>query len=329
MLPEIKSYLDQVRHHLHLDPLTERQVVGELCTHFEEEVGELRQRFPSERQAALAAIDSFGRARVVARLLYEAYSKGSWTDAALAALPHLSMALLFASHLWRHPFFASAIFIGIVATTLFGWWHSKPNWLYSWIGYSLIPLLIGAYAASPVFKQALLDLMRGERIEPSIWLIILILASAGLFIWILVSTSIRVIKRDWILASLMLVPLPIFGSWLFNIDQLGGLFQSGSLPLHQWDSTMALAFAVLGATSAAFIRLRQRTLKIGAVIIVGTIALAMVANNLSGGLGFFGLLALFVLMPAFLLTPALVEARIGHGEPADAWWHITSPTSRP
>ena len=89
---------------------------------------------------------------------------------------------------------------------------------------------------------------------------------------------------------------------------------------------MALVFVVLGITSATFIRLRQRVLKVGAVTIVGSIALAMVGNNLWGGLGFFGLLALFLTMLAFLFSPALVEARIGHGEQrGDAWWNVYWP----
>ncbi len=84
---------------------------------------------------------------------------------------------------------------------------------------------------------------------------------------------------------------------------------------------MALAFAVLGATSAAFILLRRRLLKIGAVVVVGSIALVMVGNNLWGALDFFGLLALFLLMLAILLIPALGEVKIVNGKQReDAWW---------
>lgn len=75
--PEVRNYLDQVRYHLRLDPLTERQVISELYTHFEEKIAELRAKGVSEKDAAKSAIESFGRARVVARLMYEAYSKGS------------------------------------------------------------------------------------------------------------------------------------------------------------------------------------------------------------------------------------------------------------
>ena len=61
--------------------------------------------------------------------------------------------------------------------------------------------------------------------------------------------------------------------------------------------------------------------KIGAVLIVGTLALAIVSHNLWGALGLFGLLGASLLSLLFLLSPALLEARIGHGEPkGDVWW---------
>ncbi|MBM4433154.1 MAG: hypothetical protein FJ025_04065 [Chloroflexi bacterium] len=320
MHPEIKNYLDKVRLHLHLDPATERQVIGELDTYFQEKVAELRQKDVSEKEAVKKAIESFGRARVVARLMYEAYSRGSWSDAVIASLPHLLLASLFASHLWRNPIVASVAFISIVCVTLFGWWHGKPNWLYSWIGYSLTPLLIAGYASISTIRQAISFSINGGPF-PSVWAVLAVCALFAFSLFIIIKTTNRVVKRDWILASIMLVPLPILGSWLFNIEGAGGLFQGTASALHQWDMPMASAFAMLGVTSAVFIRLRRRVLKVGAVTIVGSIALAMVGHNLWGGLGFFGLLGLFLLMLVFLFTPALIESKVRHDERGtEAWW---------
>lgn len=321
MRPEVRDYLDQVRRHLRLDPATERQVIGELSTHFEEEIAELKVRYRSEEKAARAAVESFGRARVVARLMYEAYSKGTWQDAALSSLPHLAIAVIFGTHLWNAPLVGLTVFLVVVAVTLFGWWHGKPNWLYSWIGYSLTPLLVAGYASRPFVYEAVYLIGPGEQPVIGIFRLTLLSITGLAFAWVVIGTTVRVVRRDWILVSLMLVPLPILGSWLYNIELAGGLFRLGLNAPHQWDTTMALAFAVLGATSAAFIRLRQRVLKIGAVVVVGTIALAMVAQNLRGGLSFAALLVLFILMPLFLFLPALLEARLGHGEQRDeSWW---------
>jgi len=314
MLPEIRKYLDEVRLHLHLDAATERQVIGELYTYFQEKVAELRQKGLSEEAAVKVAITSFGRARVVARLMYEAYSKGSWPEALIASIPHLMLAGLFAAHAWNHIILAPMAFTAIVVVTIFGWWHGKPNWLYPWIGYSLVPLIIGGYESIPVLKQAVSFLLQGEGTLSNIWTMLLILVAGAFFTWLMVRTTIRVVKRDWILASLMLVPVPILGSWLFNIEQVGGLFQGTGAALHQWDMSMAVACAMLGVTSATFIRLRQRTLKIGALITVGSIVLTAVVHNLWGVAGFFSSTAIFLLMLVFLFIPALVEAKIGHGE---------------
>lgn len=313
MLPEVRQYLDEVRSHLHLDPLTEKRIISELYTYFQERVTELKEQGISETYATRDAIKSFGRARVVARLMYEAYSKGSWADTVRSSLPHLIVAVLFAAHLWSH-FLAVIAFASIVGVTLFGWWHGKPSWLYSWIGYSLFPLLVIGYVSRSTLRQAVSFLLRGEGLLPSTWLLVLLFVFHLLSLWIIISTTKRVVKRDWILASLMLVPLPILGSWLFNIEQVGSLFQGTGAALHQWDTAMALALIVLGVASAIFVRLRQRVLKVGALITVGSISLAVVGHNFWGDLGLFGLLTMSLFMLVFLLIPALVEARIGHGE---------------
>lgn len=321
MLPEIRSYLDEVRSHLHLDPATEMQIVREVYTYFRDSVDELQANGLSESEATKAAIDSFGRPRVVARRMYEAHSKGSEIEAVIACLPHLIIAGLFISQLWRHPFWASIAVVSIVCVTLYGWWHGKPSWLYPWVGYSLLPLLIGGYAAAPVLGQAASSLFLGRGSFPSVWALLLVLALIGSSLWIIVSTTIRVVRRDWILASLMLVPLPIVGAWLLDLEQAGGVFQGATASVHQLDMSMALAFITLGVASATFVRLRQRVLKVGALLMVCTIAAAAIGHSFWGDYGFFGLLATSLLMLVFLLSPALIEAKIGHGEQSgEAWW---------
>jgi hypothetical protein len=253
--------------------------------------------------------------------MYEAYSKGSRTEAFLSSLPHLIVTGLFISHLWRHPILAPIAFASIVCVTLYGWWHGKPNWLYSWIGYSLLPLLIAGYASRPALEQTASFLLGRSEALPSIWILLLIGALFSFSLWIIIRTTIRVVRRDWVLASLMLVPLPILASWLFNIEQLGSLFQYGSLALYQWDAPMASVLTFLAAASAIFIRLRKRILKIVALVTLGVIAGTMAGHILWGNPGLLGLLAAAFLMLLFLLGPALLEARIGHGElRGESWW---------
>ncbi|MBI4304624.1 MAG: hypothetical protein HY665_09860 [Chloroflexi bacterium] len=320
MLYDIRAYLNDVRTHLHLDPLTEKRVIGELYTYFQEKIAELRERGASETQAANEAIKSFGGARSVARLMYEAHSRGTWYEAAITSLPHFLIASLFATHLWRNPVLVVLISMLFVGVTLFGWWHSRPNWLFSWVGYSLFPLMIGGYLSYPTLEQTVLFLLGRQGSLPTIWALLVTCTLFGSSLWIIISTTIRVVKRDWLLASLMLVPIPVLASWFFNIDQVGGLFRNTEA-LYQWDVAMVSVLLLLGIASATFIRLRRRLLKIGALITIGSISLVMLGDNLWGDLGFTGMFVISLSMLVFLLIPAMLEARLGHGEPEeDAWF---------
>lgn len=317
MLPEIRDYLTEVRSHLHLDPSTEWWIIKDLNGYFEEKIGDLRNAGFSEREAASVAIESCGRPRVMARRMYEAHSKGSWTEAAIACLPHLIIAGLFLSHLWRHPLLAPIALGAIIYITLYGWWHGKPSWLYPWVGYSLLPLLIGGYVSWPTIHQAASSLLGGDRLFPSIWVLLVICALFVSSIWVIARTTIRVVHRDWILASMMLVPLPIFGGWLISLEKYGGLFSTDVESLHLSDVSMALALVTLAVTSATSIRLRQRILKVGALISIGSIALAMVAHDQLGDQGFLTLLSASFILLLFLLGPALFKAKPGNGEQGD------------
>jgi hypothetical protein len=110
MQPEVGSYLDEVQAHLHLDPRAESRVISELRSHFQEKVGDLQRQGMTEEEATRAALASFGDARSIARLMYEAHSRGSWMDALISCQPHFMLAALFATHVWRQPVLLGAAF---------------------------------------------------------------------------------------------------------------------------------------------------------------------------------------------------------------------------
>jgi hypothetical protein len=318
MLPEIREYLDDVRAHLHLDPVTERHVIVELHTYFQEKMDELQEKGLTEEESARESVRSFGRPRVVARLMYEAYSKGDWWEASLSALPHLAVACLFIFHLWSHPILAPIVFAGLVGVTLFGWWHGKPNWLYSWIGYAWLPLIFGGYASRSVLEQMASFLFLRNGSLPNIWILLFVGVFLAFSLWLIISTTIRVAKRDWILGSLMLVPFPILGSWLFNIEQMGGLFKGGLAGFHQWDISMALVLSILAAASAIFVRLRKRIFKGTALMTLAFISMTIIGHILWKDQGFFGLLAASILSILFIVSPVLLKSR--DESISEAWW---------
>ncbi len=291
----------------------------ELLTHFEEKIAELRQKGINEKDATRMAIDSFGRARAVARLMYEAYSKGDWFDAATAALPHLIIAGLFATHLWHYPILAPLVLLIIVGVTVLGWWHGTPNWLYSWIGYAFVPLLIAGYELRFVLLQTASFFLGEGEVLPDTGLLLVVGVLICFSLWIIIRTTVRVIKRDWVLASLLLLPLPLVGGWLVETEPVGGIFGGAPALLQQWDAALGLAFVVLASASVIFIRLRQRTLKAGVIMVVGAAARVIAGPNPWGGSG-LGLFVVFLLSLGFLFAPAVIDARLGHGGPGvDAW----------
>jgi peptidoglycan/LPS O-acetylase OafA/YrhL len=71
-----------------------------------------------------------------------------------------------------------------------------------------------------------------------------------------------------------------------------------------------LTFLALGATVAAFIRLRQRWLKVTLLVVSGFLTLIMVACYAGGRLSLPAFLALTLVMLGLLLVPALLERRL-------------------
>lgn len=312
MLTEINKYLCEVRENLHLDPFTEKKIIGELYTYFQEKINELQLQGYTEKEAAKDAIRSCGRARVIARLMYEAHSKGSWIEAVLSSQPHLIVAVLFGTHLWSNPIFVTISFILIVGITLLGWWHGKPNWLYSWTGYALLPLLLSGFICRHIVANRVHLLISGDSLWGSGGMLVLLVLFYAFSIWLVLSTTIRVIRRDWILASLMLVPLPILGIWISNIERFFILVESVSESIYRWDLVMATIFCVLSLACILFIRLRQRALKVGAIILGGIIGGLIIMRYMTVNISFFGLLFVSFLLMLFLVSPALLEFRINH-----------------
>ncbi len=317
MLPEVGYYLREVHGLLHLDPRTKKVVLAELRTYFQEKIQELRAEGLSEREATRVAIECCGRPKIIARRMYESYSHGTLPEAACASLPHLIVAFLFASHLWSHPAWSLPAMTVIVVVTLFAWWNGRPSWLYPWIGYSLLLMLIGGWVSEPILGQPLSFALHGGPM-PNFPFFFPVLAFVLLSISIIVVTTIRVAWRDWILASLMLVPLPLLGGWLASINGMQGFLQGPGPALHQLDSGMALALVALAVTSAGFVLVRQRVLKIGGLAAVGTLSSATLAHNVWGEQGLFGLLFASFLLLFIILSPALLRILFDEEEPLPA-----------
>jgi hypothetical protein len=318
MQAEVQSYLDEVRNHLHLDPRTERRVLNELYSHFQEKVSDLEEEGMREEEATAEALTSFGEAKSIARLMYEAYSRGSWMEALISCQPHLIVAALFATHVWRSPVLLGGAFGAIVVITLLGWRNGVPNWLYSWVGYAVLPLLILSYMSFDPVSRTILFITRGVGSPAPVWELAVLALLFAVTFWLIAAATLTVARRDWILVSLMLLPLPVLGIWIISVTQSEGFLLNALRGLEvrfsRWDTAMAYFFVVLGVTTAIFIRVRQRAFKVAAVIAVGIIGSAAAARSIWGDLGLFRLVAVSLCLLLFLMIPLLLRALFGHDD---------------
>ena len=311
----IDAYLSQIKSNLHLDPITERRVLGELETYFEDKVEDLRTEGLTEVDAAKEAIDCFGTPRKVARLLYEAHSRGSWLEALLAAQPALLGAGLFATHLWSQGLVLIPAFALLLFVTLLGWLKGKPNWLHPWIGFTFAPLLAAVFLSRNFVYHSIYGILVGSGVSAEHLTLLLFLGLYGVAFWIILAVVSRVLKRDWLLVSYMLAPLPLLGIWITAIDRGGQILFSLGVQVHQWDRNMLLALLLLGLSAALFMRLRQRLSKVAVLLVISMGSTIIAGWTVLGANDFFNLLLISAIPISTVLIPAVLQTLfVHHGE---------------
>jgi MFS family permease len=291
----VSQYLDDVRHNLRLDLASEREVIRELQTHIEDKVAEMKADGLSEEEATKLCLRVFGSAKLVARQIYEAHSQGSWQQALMASLPHFLFALLFILNWWQGIGWLGVTLGLILSTALYGWWRGRPIWLFPWLGYALIPVIVAGIL--------LIYLPVG-------WAWLAIVVYVPLALWLICFVAIQTIKRDWLYIALTLLPIPIIIGWFLATTSEDQLLALSLEQIQQSARWIGLTFLALGATVAAFVRLRQRWLKVTLLVVSGFLTLIMVACYAGGRLSLPAFLALNLVMLGLLLVPALLERRL-------------------
>jgi hypothetical protein len=213
-------------------------------------------------------------------------------------MPHLFFAALFALNWLGGVTWLPILLIVIAGIVFYGLFQGKPAWLFPWLGYALFP--VAAAGAS------LLYLPKG-------WPWLTLVLYIPLVLWLCCFIIIKFIRRDWIYATLMLVPLPTFVGWFLASGQ--AMFPDLKLGfLYDFAPWTGFTFLMLGVSVALFVRLRYRWLRIAALIISSLMS-AVVVTLASSQLGFVAFLGLALLMLSFVLVPAYVEHRVHHNQP--------------
>ena len=295
MATALGHYLETIRSNLRLDSSEEREVLNELETHIEDRLQELKEAGLSEEGASQTCLGMLGSAKDIARQIYEAHSQGTWKQAILASMPHFLFGVLFALNWWHHVAWLSFVLVLVFGTIIYGWRHGKPAWVFSWLGYSLLPVAVAGLL--------LLYLPKG-------WAWVAVPIYIPLALWWLYYLIDQTVRRDWLFGSLMLLPIPIIAGWVLAAEPQNGFTEYSLQRIHGFAPWIALSFLALALTIVAFLRLRQRWLRAALLVISGMLTLTMTAYYTDGRIGLPAFLVLILAMLSLFLIPALLERRV-------------------
>jgi len=300
---ELTQYLEKIRGRAKLGPSDENGVMSELRAHIEDRVEELTETGLTEEEALETCLGQMGNTKLIARQIYEAYSQGSWKQVLLASMPHLLFGLLFVLNWWHYPGWLSIVLAFILVTTVYGWGRGKPTWLFPWLGYTLLPVLAAGILLLYI---------------PTGWSWLALAVYFPLALWWLFHIIVQTTRRDWLLATLMLLPLPIITGWFLAISPSGKISEYSLQRLYLFAPWIGLSFLILAVTIAAFIRLRQRWLRVGLLATSGLLTLTLVVYYSFGRLNTPTFLGLMLVMWGVLLAPPLLERYLGRNRRAAA-----------
>ena len=326
----INNYLNALARRLHLDPQHERDILEELQAHIEDKAAELEAQGLDRESALNCAVAEMGAPRALAGRMYAVHSTGVWRDVVLAMFPHFLLAALFALHLWSHYFLVSLVLLGIAFVTWRNWRAGHPSkWSYTWMGYTLAAPAISWLLSLIALGYGAWTLVTTGQLPFNIALFFLLVGYVPFSMWIVYNVVMKIAKRDWLLVSLTALPFPFLTSWVLFLNWSGGLWSDHAERMQQSDTARACVFLALAITTAVFLKVGPRLLRIGLLAVITSILIVLTALSLPVDLGFVAVGLMILASVAFLLSPAVLEAqanrrsRLGVASQADdsAGWY--------
>ena len=311
----INNYLNSLARRLHLDPQDEREILEELQAHIEDKAAELEESGLDRETALARAVEGMGAPRTLASRMYEVHSTGVWRDIVLAMLPHFLLAALFALHLWSHYFLVSLVLVGIAFVTWRNWRAGRPSkWSYTWMGYTLAAPAISWLLSLIALAYGGWTLLTTGKLPFNTVLFFLLVGYVPFSMWIVYNVVWKIARRDWLLVSLTALPFPFLTSWVLFLNWSGGLWSDHAERIQQTDTARACIFLALAVTTAVFLRVGPRLLRIGLLTVVTTILVIITALSLPVDLGFVAVGLMIIASVVFLLSPAVLEAKANRRE---------------
>ena len=328
------NYLNSLARRLHLDPHDEREILEELQAHIEDKAAELEAGGLDRESALACAVEEMGAPRTLASRMYAVHSTGVWRDVGLAMLPHFLLAALFALHLWSHYFLVTVVLVGIAFVTWRNWRAGRPSkWSYSWMGYTLAAPAISWLLSLIALGYGGWTLVTTGRLPFNTVLFFLLVGYVPFSMWIVYNVVSKIARRDWLLVSLTALPFPFLTSWVLFLNWSGGLWSDHGERIQQTDTARAFIFLALAVTTAVFLKVGPRLLRIGLLAITTSILIIITALSLPVDLGFVAVGLMILASVAFLLSPAVLEAQANRrnrlsvasqGDENSGWYSDTS-----
>lgn len=303
-------YLSDVARHLHLASTDKDEILTEIRDHIEDSARELMDEGLPSDAAISYFIDELGRPQSLAEQMYSVHSQGSWYHTALAVLPHICLSVLFAFGLWTQPgWFVMLLFASLVISA-FGWKKGRPSWTHPWLGYTLIaPIVSWGLAMSAVGYGAWWVLTEGTLpLGSAIYFVSFVYVAVSL--WIVIRILSKVAQRNWVMASVTVLPIPFLVYWFvfFYQEQLLVAGQTGR-PVQGVETSAAIVFLVLAAATALFFRISRRVVRVGllAIMVPSTFVLGWLSYQ--RGPGHMALFVASAIALVIVLAPALYDLR--------------------
>ena len=325
---EVTNYLHALARRLHLDPAQKDEIIQELEAHLEDKAAELETQGVDHDTAVARAVQEMGAPNAVARGMYEVHSPGVWRDVLLSTIPHLLLATLFALHLWSHYFLVSVLLIAIAFVTWRNWRAGSPSkWSYSWLGYSLAAPALSWLLSLITLGYGAWTLITTGQLPFHVVLFFLLIGYIPFSMWIMANVILKMVKRDWLLASLTALPFPFLTSWILFLNWQGGLWSEHAERMQDSDTARAFIFVAMAVTTAVFLKLGPRLLRIGLLTVTTSILVIITAASLPVSLNAMAVVLMIVASLAFLLSPAMLESKMerrqleaeAFGEASDGW----------
>ena len=311
---ELQGYLQALTRKLKLDPGTNTDIVRELQGHLEEKIEDLQEEGLTYREALTRAVKDLGHPDLIAKDMYTVHSPGSWKDILLAALPHLLLASLFALHLWSRYLLLILMFVGITFITLRGRKTGESKWGYTWLGYFMAAPALSWLMALGVLGYGAWTFFTTGQLPFSLPLYMLLVAYVPFSLWIMANVVLKVVRQDWLLASLTALPFPFLTTWILFLNWRGGLWSANSPHVRESDADRALVFLALAVTTGVFLKVGHRLVKIALLTVSTALLVAYTVVAIPIGLGILSMILIMLASVAFLLSPAFLRSRLERGE---------------